>query len=59
MIRPTYKMERVILGVLWKKDSFWRDLMNSEGNAQMLAHEIYEKLKKEAKKDDSLYLDIY
>ena len=59
MIKPNNKIERVILDVMWEKDSFWRDLLRSEGNAQMLAYEIYEKLKKEAKKDDTMYLDLY
>ena len=59
MIEPTYKVEKVILDTIWKSP-FYRDLMRgSEGNAQLMAYDIFQNLKKEAKKDDSMYLDIY
>ena len=59
MIEPTYKVEKVILDTIWG-NPFYRDLMRgSEGNAQLMAHDIFQNFKKEAKKDDSMYLDIY
>ena len=59
MIEPSYQVEKVILDVLWEKDSFYKSLLQSEDNAQMLAHDIFQRLKKESKKNDSLYLDLY
>ena len=58
MIEPVYKVEKVILNAIWKHPE-WRDVMQWEGRAAALADHIFKELKKEAKKDDSMYLDIY
>ena len=57
MIEPNNPLEKVILKSILKhgKDA----CLVSEGTVQMLAYNVYEDCKKVAKKDDSLYLELY
>jgi hypothetical protein len=57
MIEPNNPLEKVILKSILKHG---KDVcLVSEGTVQMLAYDVYEDCKKAAKKDDSLYLELY
>ena len=59
MIEPNNPLEKVILKSILQSAYGKGMCLVSEGTIQMLAYDVYEDCKKAAKKDDSLYMELY
>ena len=64
MIWSKNKLERIIQKSVLKRAegvcvSWGKPITGCEGTASNLAYDIYKDILKEAKKDDSLYLELY